>query len=309
MLCSSRPKYITVLLLIPLLLLACGENTPSALPPTVTLPVASETPSVPPTLTPTPEPTATPVPLAVLVNGEPLTLAEYQAELARYQAAMAEFGTNLATEAEQVVLDELVNQVLLAQAARAQGFSVDDVALQVRLDGLVAQLGGGQALADWMTAHAYSEVDFRLALRRSMEAAWMRDQIAAGVPATAEQVHAQQILLYNSGDANYVYGQLQSGSDFAELAAQIDPQTHGDLGWFPRGYLTQPLLEEAAFSLEVGKYSPVIETPLGFHILLVIEKEAQHSLTPDARLALQQIALQNWLQAQRSQSTIEIMLP
>ena len=116
-------------------------------------------------------------------------------------------------------------------------------------------------------------------------------------------------MLYNSDQANQVYSLLESGNDFAALAADYDPQTLGDLGWFPRGYLTQPALEEAAFSLPPGSYSPVIETELGFHILQVIEVDPQHKLTPDARLALQLLALQNWLQASREQSTIEVLLP
>jgi peptidyl-prolyl cis-trans isomerase C len=300
------------MLLIVFLFAACnGEVAP---PTGITLPTAqsvevSQTPVLPPTATPTPRPTDTPVPLAARVNGEALALAEYEAELARYNASLAETGTNLATDAGQTVLDDLVSQMLLAQAARLQGFVVDDAALQARIDSLTGQLGSQQALLDWMSAHGYGEADFRQALRRSVEAAWMRDQIAAGVPTTAEQVHARQILLYNLDQANQVYGLLQSGNDFATLAADYDPQARGDLGWFPRGFLTQPALEEAAFSLEAGQYSPVIETELGYHILQVIEKDAEHTLTPDARLALQLLALQNWLQASREQSTIEILLP
>jgi peptidyl-prolyl cis-trans isomerase C len=137
----------------------------------------------------------------------------------------------------------------------------------------------------------------------------MRDQIAAGIGATAEHVHARQILLYNLDQANQVYNQLQTGNDFAVMAAEFDPQTQGDLGWFPRGYLTQPALEEAAFSLEPGQYSPVIETELGFHILQVIEKESQRTLTPDARLKLQLLAIQDWLSQRRSESSIEVLLP
>ena len=137
----------------------------------------TDTPLVPPTQTPIPPPTATPVPLAALVNGEPLTLAEYEAELARYNVSMsdavsqAESGTELATDAQQVVLDELVGQMLLAQSARAQGFVVDQAALQARLNALSTQLGGAGVLQEWLTAYGYTDADFRAALRRSVEAA------------------------------------------------------------------------------------------------------------------------------------------
>jgi peptidyl-prolyl cis-trans isomerase C len=306
---SSLRKLIFLLFFF--LLTACNGEI---VPPTGTAAPSESvdstaTSAAPPTISPTPEPTATPVPLAAVVNGEALTLAEFEAELARYTADQPQSGTNLATTPQQVVLDALVDEILLAQAAREKSFTVDDAALQARIDNLSNQLGGQQALLDWMAAHGFDEAGFRLALRRSLEAAWMRDQITAGVGTTAEQVHARQILLYNLDQANQVYSQLQSGNDFAAMAADFDPQTQGDLGWFPRGYLTQPTLDEAAFSLEPGQYSQVIETELGFHILQVIEKDSQRNLTPDARLKLQVLAIQEWLSQHRSQSTIEVLLP
>jgi peptidyl-prolyl cis-trans isomerase C len=106
-----------------------------------------------------------------------------------------------------------------------------------------------------------------------------------------------------------VYGQLQNGADFAELAANYDPVAKGDLGWFPRGYLSEPALEEAAFSLQPGQYSNVIQTRLGYHILQVIERDPQRPLDPDARQVLQDKALQEWMSKARSQSDIQILLP
>ena len=292
------------------LLSACNGGTPaspSALPGT--LPATAVLPALAPTATPSP-PTATPVPLAATVNGEALTLAEYEAELRLFEAAQAETGTNLATDGAQTqVLDTLINAVLLAQAAREAGFVADEASVQSRMDELSAALGGAQALADWMAAHGYDEADFRLALRREMEAAWMRDQIAATVGETADQAHARQILLYNSVEAEQVLARLQGGQDFAALAASYDPVTGGDLGWFPRGTLLSSEVEEAVFSLEPGQYSAVIESALGFHIVQLVERDAQHPLSPEARQVLQQQAVQAWLTGQRQQSSIVVLLP
>jgi peptidyl-prolyl cis-trans isomerase C len=301
---------LVVACLIPLWITACGNGSPT---PTGSQPpvLPSETPSsatLEPSPTPVP-PSPTPIPLAALVNREPITLAEFQAELARFQASSAATGTNLASDPSTTVLNDLIGQTLLAQAAVENGFIVDETLLQSRIDTLEAQLGGPQALADWISAHGYTADDFKQALMRSIAAAWMRDQIAAAAPTTAEQVHVLQILLYNSTQADQVYALLQSGQDFLELAASYDPTTGGDLGWFPQGYLSEPALEEAAFALQPGQYSPVIETDLGFHILYVIERDAQHPLDPDARRALQLQALQDWLTERRNQSNIQILLP
>jgi parvulin-like peptidyl-prolyl isomerase len=68
-------------------------------------------------------------------------------------------------------------------------------------------------------------------------------------------------------------------------------------------------LEEVAFSLEPEAYSEVIETLAGYHILQVLERDAQHPLSPEALLALQLQAVQSWLDERRSQSEVQILLP
>jgi peptidyl-prolyl cis-trans isomerase C len=236
-----------------------------------------------------------------------ITAAEFTAELARYQAAQAALGNTVTLEAAtQAVLNDLVDQVLLAQGAAAQGHVVDDAAVQARIDALAAQVGGSDALAQWQSAHGYTDADFRSALRRQMAAAWMRDQIAASVPSTAVQVHVKQILLYNSDTAQQVLTELQAGTDFDALAAQYDSVTQGELGWFPEGYVLDPAIDEAAFSLQPGQYSDVIQTAAGYHIIKVIERDPARPLTSDARLALQEKALTDWLAQRRSQSTITL---
>ena len=87
-------------------------------------------------------PTATSLPLAVKVNGLEISQVEYQSELAMYQAAK---GTELAPEDKQRVLDDLIDQALLAQAAQENGFTVDEAMLQERIKRLTRQLPVPQA--------------------------------------------------------------------------------------------------------------------------------------------------------------------
>jgi peptidyl-prolyl cis-trans isomerase SurA len=118
------------------LLAACNGDSTASLTALPSESAATETRSPDqPTDTPAP-PTAIPEPLKATINGEGLTLAEYQAELARFQAAQAEAGTILATEeAAAWVLDSLIDSYLLAQAARDAGFVVDEASVQTRIDG------------------------------------------------------------------------------------------------------------------------------------------------------------------------------
>jgi len=279
--------------LIALGLSACASLSPAG--PTST-PIATFTPE---------PPTATPEPLALTVNGEGITLVEFNAELARYNAAQTALGKTVASaDATSAVIEDLVAQLLLAQSAHADGFVLDDTALQARIDSLAAQIGGAEALSKWQSEHGYSEQDFRSALRRDAESAWERDKIISTVPSTAEQVHVQQILLYNQDTAQSFLAQLRGGADFDELAFKADPLTRGDLGWVPRGYLLNAQIEEVAFGLEVGQHSEVITTEVGFHIVKVLAREPNRPLSPDALLALQELALKTWIETQRASANV-----
>jgi parvulin-like peptidyl-prolyl isomerase len=63
---------------------------------------------------------------------------------------------------------------------------------------------------------------------------------------------------------------LADGGDFAALAGEYSDgptgANGGDLGAFGRGRM-HPAFEEAAFGLEVGGVSEVVETPFGYHLI------------------------------------------
>jgi parvulin-like peptidyl-prolyl isomerase len=73
-----------------------------------------------------------------------------------------------------------------------------------------------------------------------------------------------------SDEINAIKGQLDGGGDFAGLARQHSDcpsgRQGGDLGNFGRGQMVGAF-EQAAFGLEVGGTSGVVETPFGYHII------------------------------------------
>jgi parvulin-like peptidyl-prolyl isomerase len=281
------------LILLPLLIGCAGpEQRPAAATPS----------PVPPTRTPFP-PSPTPIPSAAVVNGEMITLAQFQEELARYKAAV---NRELTEEDRQLVLEELINLTLLAQAAASEGYQVSEDQLDQRLADLDPE---DRPLDDWLSGYGFTQESFREHLRKSLAAAWMRDQITGEVPDQMEQIHAQQILLYDRPQAEEVQQALEEGKKFSALAENYDPQTRGDLGWFPRGYLTMPALDEILFSLEEGETSEIIETEIGYHLVRVIDRDPDRPLDPAVRLALQRKALQEWLERRWKLSTIKITLP
>lgn len=290
---SSKPRFSTQLILV----LVFGLSACASLGPTNT-----PTPELP-TLTPVP-PTATPPPSAATVNGEYITLTEFQAELARYKSAQTALGIIVTDEdANRIVLEDLIAQFLLSQAAREANFILKELDIQSRIDALVSQLGSVDALTQWQSAHGYDDASFRVALKRSAEAAWMRDKIIAGVSTSVEQIHLRQILTYNEADAQTALAELAAGTDFDELAARYDPVTGGELGWVPQGYLLDANADQTVFALQAGEVSGIIATEAGFHIFKVIER-ADHPLAPDALLATQENALKQWIADQREEGDI-----
>ncbi len=72
---------------------------------------------------------------------------------------------------------------------------------------------------------------------------------------------------------------IVGGASFENLARQFsqDPgsaQAGGDLGFFSRGELVQPF-EDAVLALEPGQLSPIVETPMGFHLIRLEERRVQ----------------------------------
>ena len=75
--------------------------------------------------------------------------------------------------------------------------------------------------------------------------------------------------------AEVLLEQIKAGADFAQLAKanSDDPgsaQNGGDLNFFGKGQMIPPF-EKAAFELEVGQISDVVETRYGYHIIKVTD--------------------------------------
>lgn len=87
-----------------------------------------------------------------------------------------------------------------------------------------------------------------------------------GIPqttATRSQEEAKQL-------ADDLHARIEAGESFEELAQTYSDcpsaEKQGDLGFFGKGRMVKPF-EDAAFALEPGKTSGVIETKFGYHII------------------------------------------
>ena len=263
-------------------------------------PQPTATPSaVPATQAPTPEP------LAAYVNGEAITLAVFESEIARFEVAQATLGIDLATlgNYRAEVLEQLIDLSLLAQFAVNQGMELSEADLDERFQAAIASHG---------VPTGYTEDEYRSALRREILAARTIGAITDVLPSRVQHTSARHILVATREEADGLLDELANGADFGTLAVihSRDPGSRpagGELGWFPKGLLTMPEVEEAAFSLQPGEVSGVIESALGFHILEVLGREDRPlvgQVLTDYRVA----AVDEWLADQRQRAEIELFI-
>lgn len=89
--------------------------------------------------------------------------------------------------------------------------------------------------------------------------------------------------------------QIESGAArFEDVARRYSQdagsaQSGGDLGFFARGDMVQPF-EDAVLALEPGEISPVVETPMGLHLIRLEERvtRALDEIAPEFRARMQE---------------------
>ncbi len=334
------------LILVALLLAACGEATPTE---TVLNPIVSPSPlaiapGAPLGLTPNAPPTSDaaqstqaslPIaqqaycknggavtvspnePLAAKVNGQPISLALYQRRVQQDQNTLIAQGVDPKSKQgqdqlkglQQQLLGQLIDDMIIEQNAQAQKINITAQDVNNRIQQLIDDAGGRDKFDSYLTKTQTSLDDLCTQIRASLFGEAMLNRVTAGMPTKVEQIHAAQILLASQADAEQVLAQLKAGKDFAALAKQyskdeVTRDNGGDLGWFPKGAYPSEL-DTVAFSLPPGQISGVIQTPLGFHIIKVLEHAASRELDPMTLQNQKQQAFYAWLDAQRNQAKIE----
>jgi peptidyl-prolyl cis-trans isomerase C len=148
-----------------------------------------------------------------------------------------------------------------------------------------------------------------------------------------EQVQASHIIILVKPEATQeekdvarkkiedILAQVKAGEDFAELAKEHSEgpskDRGGDLGFFTRDKMVKPFAD-AAFALNEGEISDIVETQYGYHIIKVTGRKPQRQIPFDeVKEQIKQSLLKqktntemsNWIAELRENATIEMMTP
>ncbi len=249
------------------------------------------------------------------------------------------------------VLEHLIeNELLYQKASKTDGTVPDkdvDLEYQKIRDGFPSVDDFSQTLRD----NGVSEAEFRSQIRRTLIVTRFVEQVVvADVRVTDddvkhyydqnptemarhEAVSLRQIVVHVAPDASVetrararqkieeILKELRSGGDFAVLARRHsegpEASKGGDVGILIKGK-GPPAIEQAAFTLQPGQISDVIESRRGFHIIQVTEKRPEGTIPFEqakekirARLAARerQDKLRAYVDQLKEQARVERNLP
>jgi peptidyl-prolyl cis-trans isomerase C len=257
-------------------------------------------------------------PAVIEVNGENIYAAEITMTM---QNIVAQLGGREKVkdkqELVQIATQRMVEEKLLAQEARRKGIQANELRLAQMVNAIEKQAGGRHEL-ETNVAKFGSSYDQVVGMLREMELARSliekeiiptiqvsTEEIAAfyaenpNLFESEEQVRARHILITATANdsesavaearakAEDARKRVLAGEDFGAVARDVsqDPSAAngGELGFFTRKS-TDPQFAAAAFALEPGGISEIVQTPYGFHIINVEEKR------PAGRLSLEDVS-------------------
>jgi peptidyl-prolyl cis-trans isomerase C len=103
---------------------------------------------------------------------------------------------------------------------------------------------------------------------------------------------------------------IRKGEDFVKLAKEYSEDSDsaskgGDLGYVAAGKTNSPEFENAAFALKTWEVSNIVETPFGFHIIRVDEKQEKRTASFDEAKEHIQTQLKDQNKQKKSQEFLD----
>jgi peptidyl-prolyl cis-trans isomerase C len=251
--------------------------------------------------------------IAAKVNGVPITTVELNRSfLAHVQIPYSSVQEDpRAKEVLRQILDSLIDRELLLQQAKSLKMTVTPQQVDAQMQQLLQRFPSQEAFEQALTAQNVTldavkkDVESQL-LRQHLVKKEILDKVNVSARdvqdfyeqnqdkyAQDEQVRARHILIKVpqevtpadeaklKGKAAEALKRAKKGEDFGALAKELSDdgskENGGDLGFFARGRMVPPF-EEAAFALQPGQVSEIVQTQFGYHIIKAEERKAARKL-------------------------------
>ena len=146
-------------------------------------------------------------------------------------------------------------------------------------------LGERHGIAAGIDKKRSVELQILLEQARLLASTYAKETLIPGTKATDAEIaayiakHPELDTKQARTKAEDVLKRARAGEDFSQLAKEFsaDPGSKdkgGDLGWFGPGQM-DPTFEKAAFALQPGQISDIVETQFGYHIIKLDEKKTE----------------------------------
>lgn len=250
--------------------------------------------------------------IVAIVNGEPITLSQYQRAIDRSQAQITDIASYDAVAENE--LTRLIEQTVINQAAAEMGVIITGEDIELEYEAMRDLVPDDAAWQRWLMDNRFiNEAEFRQSTYDALVTQAIQLQVVEVDNLTVPQVRARHILLETFEEATAVQERINGGEDFAAVAAEVtrDETTRpfgGDLsggaGWITRDDLTVPELFDIALALSPEQVSQPVPTALGYHIVQT-QEIGQRAATPEEVAARASAQFDAWLQAQLNAAEIE----
>ncbi len=136
-----------------------------------------------------------------------------------------------------------------------------------------------------------------------------------------EMLRFRQIVCRSKKEAAKLRYRIRAGEDMGELAKKYstapESEANGVVGWVARGDLDETM-ENALFSMQIGKISPIIKTSFGYHLFEVMScapagvkglSEVMPEIESQLLRQKQGVFYQKWLEKLRSDFEVKVNQP
>lgn len=293
--------------------------------------------------------------IVAVVNNDVITLSELEAALRpimeRIEQIPEEKREKVLAQAKRSITDQMIDSMLLEQEAEKLKIQVSDSDVDKILERIFKKQGvTAEQFTEALASKGGTLKNYKDEIKReSLKRKLIDKTVKSKVTVSEEEIglyyakhrdeyegdkatRIQQILIVKPKDApgeiiekrraraEKILERLKAGESFDLMVGEYSQgpaaESGGDLGFVEKGMMF-PAVDQVAFSLHKGEISDVIESPVGFHIIKIIDRrgagikpiqEVREEIVGEIGNEKMKKKFEEWMDEVRAKSLIQIRL-